>query len=102
MQREIRAANGVVALASLLQRTRPTDADIHELVTGILWNLSSCQDVKRAVIDGCVPLLVQRVLHSHVDWKGAGQPRNIRPEVVFSNVMKNVSGILRSVGCVIG
>lgn len=40
-KRAIKNAGGVPALINLLRRT--SDADIKELVTGVLWNLSSCE-----------------------------------------------------------
>ena len=41
LQRAIKNAGGIAALVRLLRKS--TDNDIRELVTGILWNLSSCQ-----------------------------------------------------------
>lgn len=40
-KRAIKSAGGVPGLINLLRRT--SDADIKELVTGVLWNLSSCE-----------------------------------------------------------
>ena len=40
-KRAIKNAGGVPALINLLRRT--SDADVKELVTGVLWNLSSCE-----------------------------------------------------------
>jgi Armadillo/beta-catenin-like repeat len=39
-QHVIKRAGGVLALVKLLKATQ--DGDVHSLVTGILWNLSSC------------------------------------------------------------
>ncbi len=41
LQREIKNAGGIPALVRLLRKS--PDNDVRELVTGILWNLSSCQ-----------------------------------------------------------
>ena len=41
LQREIKNAGGIPALVRLLRKS--ADNDVRELVTGILWNLSSCQ-----------------------------------------------------------
>lgn len=40
-KRAIKNAGGVPALINLLRRT--SDAEVKELVTGVLWNLSSCE-----------------------------------------------------------
>lgn len=44
-KRAIKNAGGVPALINLLRRT--SDADVKELVTGVLWNLSSCEVGRR-------------------------------------------------------
>lgn len=46
-KRAIKNAGGVPALINLLRRT--SDADVKELVTGVLWNLSSCEVSAEAV-----------------------------------------------------
>ncbi len=40
-QRAIKNAGGIPGLVRLLRKS--PDNDVRELVTGILWNLSSCQ-----------------------------------------------------------
>ena len=39
-KRAIKNAGGITALVRLLRKT--TDNEVKELVTGVLWNLSSC------------------------------------------------------------
>lgn len=46
-KRAIKNAGGVPALINLLRRT--SDADVKELVTGVLWNLSSCEVRKKLI-----------------------------------------------------
>lgn len=59
-KRAIKNAGGVPALINLLRRT--SDADVKELVTGVLWNLSSCEVRRRGFLeDGngrCIYLFV--------------------------------------------
>ncbi len=38
-----------MSLTKLLRRS--TDNEVKELVTGVLWNLSSCDDLKRNLYD---------------------------------------------------
>lgn len=55
-KRAIKNAGGVPALINLLRRT--SDADVKELVTGVLWNLSSCE-VRNAPVSFTVHGLTQ-------------------------------------------
>merc|ERR1712223_1052056 len=59
-KRAIKAAGGVTALVRLLRKT--TDNEVKELVTGVLWNLSSCDDLKRTIIDEALLVLVNIVI----------------------------------------
>ena len=47
--RAIKEAGGTNALVRLLRKSG--DNEVAELVTGVIWNLSSCDDLKRAIID---------------------------------------------------
>jgi hypothetical protein len=40
-KRAIKNAGGIPSLINLLRKS--TDAEVKELVTGVLWNLSSCE-----------------------------------------------------------
>ncbi|KAJ8955415.1 hypothetical protein NQ318_003513 [Aromia moschata] len=44
-KRAIKNAGGIPALINLLRRSN--EAEIKELVTGVIWNMSSCEDLKR-------------------------------------------------------
>lgn len=48
-KRAIKNAGGIPLLINLLRKT--ADAEVKELVTGVLWNLSSCEDLKKSIID---------------------------------------------------
>ena len=95
-KRAIKAAGGVTALVRLLRKT--TDNEVKELVTGVLWNLSSCDDLKRTIIDEALLVLVNIVVIPHSGWDPNG-PGN---DTHWTTVLRNSSGILRCVHLVIG
>ncbi|XP_020295406.1 catenin delta-2 isoform X2 [Pseudomyrmex gracilis] len=90
-KRAIKNAGGVPALISLLRRT--SDADVKELVTGVLWNLSSCEDLKRSIIDDGVTMVVNNIIIPHSGW----DPSSSNGETCWSTVFRNASGVLRNV-----
>ncbi|XP_022244181.1 armadillo repeat protein deleted in velo-cardio-facial syndrome-like isoform X3 [Limulus polyphemus] len=96
-KRAIRNAGGIPALVRLLRKT--PDNEIRELVTGILWNLSSCEDLKRPIIDDALCVLVSHVIFPHAGWdRNRDNSESVRPqEVYWSTVFRNASGILRNV-----
>merc|ERR1719412_1066618 len=90
-KRAIKTAGGTNALVRLLRKTQ--DNDVKELVTGVLWNLSSCADLKRTIIDEALLVLVNIVIIPHSGWDRSGQ----NGETHWSTVFRNASGVLRNV-----
>merc|ERR1712223_933317 len=90
-KRAIKAAGGVTALVRLLRKT--TDNEVKELVTGVLWNLSSCDDLKRTIIDEALLVLVNIVIIPHSGW----DPNGSGSDTHWTTVLRNSSGILRNV-----
>ncbi|XP_023248660.1 catenin delta-2 [Copidosoma floridanum] len=90
-KRAIKNAGGVPALINLLRRT--SDADVKELVTGVLWNLSSCEDLKKSIIDDGVTMVVNNIIIPHSGW----EPSSASGETCWSTVFRNASGVLRNV-----
>ena len=66
-KRAIKTAGGTNALVRLLRKTQ--DNDVKELVTGVLWNLSSCDDLKRTIIEEALLVLVNIVIIPHSGWE---------------------------------
>lgn len=89
-KRAIKNAGGINALIGLLRRT--TESDVKELVTGVVWNMSSCEDLKRAIIDDGVAVVVTYIVIPHSGWD-AQSPG----DTCWSNVFRNASGVLRNV-----
>uniref|UniRef100_T1GIX4 Armadillo segment polarity protein n=1 Tax=Megaselia scalaris TaxID=36166 RepID=T1GIX4_MEGSC len=89
-KRAIKNAGGILALINLLRRTN--DSDVKELITGIVWNMSSCEDIKRSIIDDGLIVIVSNVIKPHSGWD------TISPgETCWSTVFRNASGVLRNV-----
>lgn len=96
-KRAIRNADGIPALVRLLRKT--PDNEIRELVTGILWNLSSCDDLKRPIIDDALTVLVNHVIIPYSGWDRSRNPLDeIKPhDIYWPTVFRNASGVLRNV-----
>lgn len=89
-KRAIKNANGIPMLINLLRRS--AESDIKELVTGVIWNLSSCEDLKRSIIDDGCGVIVTYIIIPHSGW----DPVN-PGDTCWSTVFRNASGILRNV-----
>lgn len=102
-KRAIRNAGGIPALVRLLRKS--ADNEIRELVTGVLWNLSSSEELKRPIIDDALTVLVNVIVIPHSGWDRSIDPNIAGPPGVMSNggdiywstVFRNASGVLRNV-----
>ncbi|XP_061380349.1 catenin delta-2 isoform X1 [Danaus plexippus] len=88
-KRAIRDAGGIPALMALLVRV--SDLEIKELVTGVIWNMSSCEDLKQSIIDDAAQVIFNKVIIHHSGW----HPTN-PGDTYWSNVFRNASGVLRN------
>ncbi|XP_045030658.1 catenin delta-2 isoform X4 [Daphnia magna] len=89
-KRALHKAGGIPALVRLL--TRRPDSDVQELVTGVLWNLSSCEELKRIILDEALSVLVAQVIIPHSGWD-----RKKPGPTHWTPLLRNGSGILRNV-----
>jgi len=87
-KRAIKNAGGIPNLINLLRKA--PDVDCKELVTGVLWNLSSCEDLKRSIIDDGLTMVVNHIIIPHSGWDPTTPG-----ETCWSNVFRNASGVLR-------
>ncbi|XP_013174746.1 PREDICTED: catenin delta-2 isoform X1 [Papilio xuthus] len=88
-KRAIRDAGGIPALMALLCRTN--DIEVKELVTGVIWNMSSCEDLKQSIIDDAAQVIVNKVIIPQSGW----HPTN-PGDTYWSTVFRNASGVLRN------
>jgi len=89
-KRAIKNAGGIPALVNLLCKTQ--ESEVKELVTGVLWNMSSCEDIKRDIIEESLNAIVVNVIRPHSGWDAV-----CPGETCFSTVFRNASGVLRNV-----
>lgn len=87
--RAIKDAGGTNALVRLLRKTG--DNEVKELVTGVLWNLSSCDDLKRMIIDEALIVINTSIIIPHSGWGRGSQGTDTH----WTTVFRNSSGILR-------
>lgn len=90
-KRAVKNCGGIPALINLLRKSN--EAEIKELVTGVIWNMSSCEDLKRAIIDDGVATIVSYIVIPHSGW----DPQGNHSETCWSTVFRNASGVLRNV-----
>ncbi|KYB29681.1 Catenin delta-2-like Protein [Tribolium castaneum] len=90
-KRAIKNSGGIPALINLLRRSN--EAEIKELVTGVIWNMSSCEDLKRNIIDDGISTVVTYIIIPHSGW----DPQGNHGETCWSTVFRNASGVLRNV-----
>ncbi|XP_003961987.2 plakophilin-4 isoform X4 [Takifugu rubripes] len=90
----VRNAGGVPALLRLLRKT--ADAEVRELVTGVLWNLSSCDALKMTIIRDALATLTNTVIIPHSGWSSATFDDDHKLKFHSSLVLRNTSGCLRN------
>ncbi|XP_026817934.1 catenin delta-2 isoform X2 [Rhopalosiphum maidis] len=89
-KRAIKDAGGIPLLINLLHKS--ADAEVKELVTGVLWNLSSCEDLKKSIIDDGLSTIVNHILLPHSGWSPTACS-----DICWSTVFRNTSGVLRNI-----
>ncbi|XP_035506792.1 plakophilin-4 isoform X5 [Scophthalmus maximus] len=90
----VRNAGGVPALLRLLRKT--VDAEVRELVTGVLWNLSSCDPVKMTIIRDALTTLTNTVIIPHSGWSSSSFDDDHKLKFHSSLVLRNTTGCLRN------
>lgn len=58
------------------------EMEIKELITGIIWNMSSCEDIKRTIIDDSVDALVQMII---IPYSGILSPNGGQVAQIFAS-----------------
>ncbi|XP_022074236.1 plakophilin-4 isoform X3 [Acanthochromis polyacanthus] len=90
----VRNAGGIPALLRLLRKT--VDAEVRELVTGVLWNLSSCDAVKMTIIRDALTTLTNTVIIPHSGWSSTTFDDDHKLKFHSSLVLRNTTGCLRN------
>ncbi|KAM9820356.1 plakophilin-4-like [Neosynchiropus ocellatus] len=90
----LRNCGGVPALLRLLRKT--TDNEVRELVTGVLWNLSSCDAVKMTIIRDALSTLTNTVVIPHSGWSTSSHRDEHKVKFQSSLLLRNTTGCLRN------
>uniref|UniRef100_A0A8C4DVV3 Plakophilin 4 n=1 Tax=Dicentrarchus labrax TaxID=13489 RepID=A0A8C4DVV3_DICLA len=90
----VKNAGGIPALLRLLRKT--VDAEVRELVTGVLWNLSSCDAVKMTIIRDALSTLTNTVIIPHSGWSSSTFDDDHKLKFHSSLVLRNTTGCLRN------
>ncbi|KAF4108601.1 splicing regulator ARVCF isoform X2 [Onychostoma macrolepis] len=91
----IKNSDGIPALLRLLRRSN--DAEVRELVTGTLWNLSSHEPLKMIVINHGLQTLTDEIIIPHSGLRGDPNDPARPGDPEWNTVFKNTSGCLRNV-----
>ncbi|KAM7016908.1 plakophilin-4 isoform 1-T1 [Passerculus sandwichensis] len=85
---------GIPALLRLLRKS--VDGEVKELVTGVLWNLSSCDAVKMTIIRDALSTLTNTVIVPHSGWNSSSFDDDHKIKFQTSLVLRNTTGCLRN------
>ncbi|XP_074842060.1 catenin delta-2 [Carettochelys insculpta] len=91
----LKNCGGIPALVRLLRKS--TDLEIRELVTGVLWNLSSCDALKMPIIQDALAVLTNAVIIPHSGWDNSPLQDDHKIQLHSSQVLRNATGCLRNV-----
>uniref|UniRef100_A0A8C1NHH1 Catenin (cadherin-associated protein), delta 2b n=1 Tax=Cyprinus carpio TaxID=7962 RepID=A0A8C1NHH1_CYPCA len=91
----LKNCGGIPALVRLLRKT--TDVEIRELLTGVLWNLSSCDALKMPIIQDALAVLTNTVIIPHSGWDTLPHHDDHKLHLHSSQVLRNATGCLRNV-----
>ncbi|KAM5302030.1 plakophilin-1 [Glossophaga mutica] len=89
---ETRRQGGIREAVSLLRRTG--SAEIQKQLTGLLWNLSSTDELKEELISDALPVLADCVIIPFSGWCAGSS--NVAREAVDPEVFFNATGCLRN------
>ncbi|KAM8933443.1 plakophilin-4 isoform 2-T2 [Pelodytes ibericus] len=90
----VKNAGGVPALLRLLRKTG--DQETRELVTGVLWNLSSCDAVKMTIIRDALSPLTNTVIVPHSGLNNSSFDDDHKIKFQSSSVLRNTTGCMRN------
>lgn len=104
-KRSIKASNGIFTLISLLKFSI-NDKELKELITGILWNLSSSEEIKTTIIDEAVKDIVNYIIIPGSGYTGQTLNGNDNSsydpvygtgEIYWATAFRNSTGVLRNI-----
>uniref|UniRef100_A0A8C9VCS6 Catenin delta 2 n=1 Tax=Scleropages formosus TaxID=113540 RepID=A0A8C9VCS6_SCLFO len=91
----LKNCGGIPALVRLLRKT--ADVEVRELLTGVLWNLSSCDSLKMPIIQDALAVLTNTVIIPQSGWDTSPHQEERKLHLHSSQVLRNATGCLRNV-----
>ncbi|XP_034732625.1 plakophilin-1 isoform X2 [Etheostoma cragini] len=89
---EVQRCGGIAKALQLLKETNSTETQ--KQITGLLWNLSSADELKAELIATALPALTENVVVPFTCWSDDSANNNIHPDVFNS-----ATGCLRNLSC---
>lgn len=89
---EVQHCGGIAKTLQLLKETDSTETQ--KQITGLLWNLSSTDELKEELIATALPALTENVVKPFTSWSENGTNRHIDPSVFYC-----ATGCLRNLSC---
>lgn len=89
---EVQHCGGIAKALQLLKETDSTETQ--KQITGLLWNLSSADELKQELIATALPALTENVVVPFTSWSDSSTNNNIHPDVFYS-----ATGCLRNLSC---
>lgn len=89
---EVQHCGGIAKALQLLKETDSTETQ--KQITGLLWNLSSADELKGELIATALPALTENVVVPFTCWSDSSANNNIHPDVFYS-----ATGCLRNLSC---
>ncbi|CAL8368098.1 unnamed protein product [Lota lota] len=91
-KQEVKTVGGIANALDLLKETNSTETQ--KQITGLLWNLSSEDKLKKDLIESALPVLTDSVVVPFTCWSDNSANNNIHPDVFYS-----ATGCLRNLSC---
>ncbi|XP_077060853.1 plakophilin-1 [Siphateles boraxobius] len=89
---ELERCDGLEAILMLLRNNNV--AETQRQLTGLLWNLSSAEELKPELIRDALPLLTENIVVPYNIWTDSNTSKHIDPEVFY-----NTTGCFRNLSC---
>ncbi|XP_033943968.1 plakophilin-1 [Pseudochaenichthys georgianus] len=88
---EVQRCGGIAKALQLLKESDSTETQ--KQITGLLWNLSSADELKQELIATALPALTQNVVEPFTCWSDKSTNNNIHPDVFYSatGCLRNLS-----------
>ncbi|XP_040905951.1 plakophilin-1 isoform X2 [Toxotes jaculatrix] len=89
---EVQHCDGIAKSLQLLKETDSTETQ--KQITGLLWNMSSADELKAELTVTAMPVLTEHVVVPFTSWSDNTTNNNIHPDVFY-----NATGCLRNLSC---